>query len=211
MFLSPRRTSPWARGSRAAVLSIHAAGPQPGGAQRVVAEDAREDEDAAESLLTSSSTCSPTRRSSRSPSTATRPRASASRRSSSTTRSTTPTASARSRNITPSSRLISWCWKSCPKCRASPISLDQIYIKSPLTGRCVPLSTLVNVDTKKSGCLSINHQGQFPAVTITFNTAPGVALGEAVEAIQAAMKRDRHAVDAASAASRATPRRSRPR
>src|SRR5207245_5915543 len=62
-------------------------------------------------------------------------------------------------------------------------SLDRLYVKSPLTGGAVPLSTLVDVDTSKVGPLSIAHQGQFPAVTLSFNLQPGVALGEAVEAV----------------------------
>ena len=66
--------------------------------------------------------------------------------------------------------------------------LSKIYIRSPVTGQMLPMSTLVTFDTKKTGYLSINHQSQFPAATISFNTAPGVSLGEAVESIQAAMK-----------------------
>jgi multidrug efflux pump subunit AcrB len=62
-------------------------------------------------------------------------------------------------------------------------SLDLLYVKSPLTGGAVPLSALVNVDSGKGGPLSIAHQGQFPAVTLTFNLQPGVALGQAVDAI----------------------------
>jgi HAE1 family hydrophobic/amphiphilic exporter-1 len=46
----------------------------------------------------------------------------------------------------------------------------------------------VSFDTKKTGFLSINHQSQFPAATVYFNTAPGISLGEAVTAINAAMK-----------------------
>jgi hydrophobe/amphiphile efflux-1 (HAE1) family protein len=65
--------------------------------------------------------------------------------------------------------------------------LNRIYIKSPTTGQMVPVSTLVSFDTKKAGFLAINHQSQFPAATIFFNTAPGVSLGEAVVAINAAM------------------------
>ena len=48
------------------------------------------------------------------------------------------------------------------------------------TAQAVPLSTFVQVDTKPVAPLSISHQSQFPAVTISFNLAPGVALGEAV-------------------------------
>ena len=67
-------------------------------------------------------------------------------------------------------------------------SLDRLYVKSPLTGGAVPLSMLVDVDTSKVGPLSIAHQGQFPAVTLSFNLAPGVALGEAVEAVSQASR-----------------------
>jgi HAE1 family hydrophobic/amphiphilic exporter-1 len=67
-------------------------------------------------------------------------------------------------------------------------SLDLIYVKSPLTGAAVPLSTLVNVDSGKVGPLSVAHQGQFPAVTLSFNLQPGIALGQAVDAINAAAR-----------------------
>ena len=62
----------------------------------------------------------------------------------------------------------------------------RLYLTSPLTGQSVPLSSLVTIDTNQTGFLSINHQGQFPAVTISFNLAPGAALGEAVGAIETA-------------------------
>ena len=62
-------------------------------------------------------------------------------------------------------------------------TLDRLYVKSPLTGGAVPLSSLVDVDSSKVGLLSMSHQGQFPAVTLTFNLRPNVALGEAVDAI----------------------------
>ena len=50
----------------------------------------------------------------------------------------------------------------------------------------VPLSTLVEADTAHIGPLLVSHSGQFPAVTLTFNLPPGVALSQAVEAIQKA-------------------------
>ena len=65
-------------------------------------------------------------------------------------------------------------------------TLDHIYVKSPLTGAAVPLSALVEFNSHKVGPLSINHQGQFPAATLTFNLSAGVALGEAVDAISRA-------------------------
>jgi hydrophobe/amphiphile efflux-1 (HAE1) family protein len=67
-------------------------------------------------------------------------------------------------------------------------SLDRLYIKSPLTGAAVPLSSLVDVNSTTAGPLSIAHQGQFPAVTLSFNLRPGVALGDAVDAIDNASR-----------------------
>jgi multidrug efflux pump subunit AcrB len=67
-------------------------------------------------------------------------------------------------------------------------TLDRLYVKSPLTGQAVPLSTLVDVDSNRVGPLSIAHQGQFPAVTLSFNLQPGIALGQAVEAIDQAAR-----------------------
>ena len=62
----------------------------------------------------------------------------------------------------------------------------------------------------KTRYLSINHQGQFPAVTLSFNLAPGVALGQAVEAIQAPRRRSA-SPRRSPAPSRARRRRSSPR
>ena len=60
-------------------------------------------------------------------------------------------------------------------------ALREIYVRAA-NGTSVPLSTLVH-PTQSSAALSVNHQGQFTAVTISFNAAPGVSLGEAVNAI----------------------------
>ena len=73
-----------------------------------------------------------------------------------------------------------------PELQANLGSFDKLYIKSPLTGGVVPLSTLVQVDASKAGPLQVTHQSQFPSVTLTFNLRPRVALGEAVDAITAA-------------------------
>jgi hydrophobe/amphiphile efflux-1 (HAE1) family protein len=75
-----------------------------------------------------------------------------------------------------------------PDLQHNRASLDRIYVKSPLTGAAVPLSALVDTDSYKVGPLSINHQGQFPAATLSFNLRAGVALGEAVEAISNAVQ-----------------------
>ena len=65
--------------------------------------------------------------------------------------------------------------------KKNPRDLHQVYIRSP-DGGMVPLSSLARLEESQAP-LSINHQGQFPVVTISFNLAPGVSLGEAVEAI----------------------------
>ena len=67
-------------------------------------------------------------------------------------------------------------------------SLDRLYVKSPLTGGLVPLSALVEVDSSRVGPLSVTHQGQFPSVTLGFNLRPGIALGQAVDAITQASR-----------------------
>ncbi|HEY6515191.1 MAG TPA: multidrug efflux RND transporter permease subunit [Steroidobacteraceae bacterium] len=71
-----------------------------------------------------------------------------------------------------------------PKLQEDPNTLRLLYVKSPLTGEMVPLSTLVKFDTHHASVLSINHQNQFPCVTLSFNLAPGSSLGQAVDAIQ---------------------------
>ncbi len=73
-----------------------------------------------------------------------------------------------------------------PGLQQDSLALEKIYVKSPITGDMIPLSTFVKVDTSKTSYLSISHQGQFPAVTLSFNLAPGAALGDAVTAIQQA-------------------------
>jgi hydrophobe/amphiphile efflux-1 (HAE1) family protein len=73
-----------------------------------------------------------------------------------------------------------------PKFQLDPSSLDRIYVKSP-SGNQVPLSTIAHFQLDNTP-LSVNHQGQFPCVTISFNTAPGVSLGEATQIIQRAAK-----------------------
>ncbi|GLK73578.1 efflux RND transporter permease subunit [Ancylobacter dichloromethanicus] len=70
-----------------------------------------------------------------------------------------------------------------PDLQNSPRALDAIYLRSPLTGQQVPLSVLAKWTSLPTSFLSINHQSQFPSVTLSFNLAPGVALGDAVAAI----------------------------
>ncbi|KMN10806.1 multidrug efflux RND transporter permease subunit [Pseudomonas helleri] len=66
------------------------------------------------------------------------------------------------------------------KQRGKAESLNYFYLRSPLTGEMVPLSAVARVDAPTSGPLSISHDGMFPAANLSFNLAPGVALGDAV-------------------------------
>jgi len=75
-----------------------------------------------------------------------------------------------------------------PELQGKLDSLDKIYIKSPTTGDMVPLSAFAKWTTVPVRPLSISHQGQFPAITISFNLAQGVALGQATDAVQNAMQ-----------------------
>jgi multidrug efflux pump len=71
-----------------------------------------------------------------------------------------------------------------PDFQMNPAKLQDIYVKSA-NGGAVPLAAFAHFESG-SAPLSINHQGQFPAVTISFNLAPGVALGDATKAIEQA-------------------------
>ena len=63
----------------------------------------------------------------------------------------------------------------------NPSSLDNIYVKSS-NGTQVPLSAFTHF-VEKPAALAINHQGQFPAATISFNLAPGKSIGDAVTVV----------------------------
>jgi HAE1 family hydrophobic/amphiphilic exporter-1 len=69
-----------------------------------------------------------------------------------------------------------------PEFQAGPDDLARIYLKTT-NGTVVPLSTVTKFEPTV-GPLQVNHQGQQPAVTISFNLAPGFSLGQAVDAIQ---------------------------
>jgi hydrophobe/amphiphile efflux-1 (HAE1) family protein len=66
-------------------------------------------------------------------------------------------------------------------------TLNKLYVRSN-TGQAVPLSSFISWSTAPVQPLSISHQSQFPATTISFNLAQGAALGEAVDAINEAMR-----------------------
>ena len=69
-----------------------------------------------------------------------------------------------------------------PRFQKSPDSLKDIYVRSA-SGEEIPLSAFTRAETVAVP-LAINHQGQFPATTLSFNLAPGVSLGDAVRAIE---------------------------
>jgi hydrophobe/amphiphile efflux-1 (HAE1) family protein len=74
-----------------------------------------------------------------------------------------------------------------PELQGNLDTLNKIYVKSPTTGDQVPLSTFATWTSVPVRSLSISHQGQFPAITISFNLAQGMALGQATDAVQKAM------------------------
>ena len=74
-----------------------------------------------------------------------------------------------------------------PELQGNLDTLNKLYIRSPTTGDQVPLSAFAKWTSVPVRPLSISHQGQFPAITISFNLAQGAALGQATEAVQRAM------------------------
>ncbi len=73
-----------------------------------------------------------------------------------------------------------------PELQGETETLQRLYVKSPTTGEQVPLAAFAKWSTRGVVPLAVTHQGQFPAVTISFNLAPGASLGQATDAIQAA-------------------------
>jgi len=69
-----------------------------------------------------------------------------------------------------------------PEFQRDPTALSMLYVRSA-NGSLIPLDTVVKVSTD-AGPLTVSHTGQLPSVTISFNLRPGVALGDAVEAVQ---------------------------
>jgi HAE1 family hydrophobic/amphiphilic exporter-1 len=73
-----------------------------------------------------------------------------------------------------------------PALRGRGDSLNWLYLRSPKTGQMVPLAEVAKIEPLDNGPLSISHNGMSPAVNISFNLAPGVALGEAVTLVEQA-------------------------
>ena len=75
--------------------------------------------------------------------------------------------------------------EAAPSIGADPSALDRINVSTP-SGDQAPLSAFTRL-SETTAPLSVNHHGQFPAATISFNLAPGVALGQATQAIERAV------------------------
>ena len=69
-----------------------------------------------------------------------------------------------------------------PRDQRAPSDLSKLYLRT-VTNQPIPLSAISTVRTTL-GPVLVNHQGLLPAVTISFNLAPGVSLGQAVEEIR---------------------------
>jgi multidrug efflux pump len=74
-----------------------------------------------------------------------------------------------------------------PSAQQDPAALKSIYVPATTGGKLVPLSAFARYEPS-STALSVNHQGIFPAITISFNLAPGASLGPAVLDIEAATR-----------------------
>ncbi len=129
---------------------------------------------------TSPATCSSRTRRSTSRSTATRPRRWASRRRRSRRRCTTPTARGRSPRSTRPTTSTRSSW-SCCRSTSCGRSRSRCSTSQSTSGKLVPLSAVARLESG-FGPLTVNHSGQLPSVTISFNLTPGVPLGDAVNA-----------------------------
>jgi hydrophobe/amphiphile efflux-1 (HAE1) family protein len=70
-----------------------------------------------------------------------------------------------------------------PRYQEDASALDRLYVRSTTTGQLVPMSVLTRYESSVAP-LTINHQDQFPSVTLSFNLAPGYSLGDAIDAIR---------------------------
>jgi len=92
-----------------------------------------------------------------------------------------------------------------PRYQADPRALSLLYFKNS-NGKLIPLDTMANVVTE-TGPQTINHYGQLPSATISFNLKPGASLGEVVNRIQTIADASCRSLSAPS--SKARPRPSR--
>jgi multidrug efflux pump len=73
--------------------------------------------------------------------------------------------------------------EATPRLQQKPVDLQHIYIKTATSGE-VPLSAFTRIE-EHNAPLAVNHQGQFPVTTVSFNLAPNASLGDAVKAVNA--------------------------
>ena len=71
-----------------------------------------------------------------------------------------------------------------PALRGQTDSLNWLHLRSAKTGQMVPLAEVARLEPPETGAVSINHLGMAPAVNLSFNLAPGVALGDAVKLLE---------------------------
>ncbi len=102
---------------------------------------------------------------------------------------TTPSARGRSRRSIRRSTTTRSFWRACRNFRPAG-DLSRIFVKTT-NGTAVPLSAVTTISSPTVGPLQVNHQGQQPSVTISFNLAPGFSLGQAVDAIQQLEREER--------------------
>jgi multidrug efflux pump len=96
-----------------------------------------------------------------------------------------------------------------PRMASGPSALESVFVESG-SGRPVPLASIARV-TERSAALLINHVGQFPAVTVSFNLGAGASLGEAVKPRSSAPPRSWSCPRRSRCSSRARRTRSAPR
>ncbi len=103
----------------------------------------------------------------------------------STTHFTTPSASAVSPTMFTALNQYHVVMEAAPQFWQNPEFLREVFVSAP-NGSQVPLSAPFAVYQPETAPLTVNHQGLFPAVTISFNLAPNASLGEAVDQIETA-------------------------
>ena len=80
-------------------------------------------------------------------------------------------------------------FEASPLLQATPELFQSVYLLSPSTGQTVPLSLFVHVGAPTTNNVTVAHQNEYPAATLSFNLAPGVALSQATQVVQAARDR----------------------
>ncbi len=77
-------------------------------------------------------------------------------------------------------------FEATPLLQATPQLFQSVYLLSPTTGQAVPLSLFVRVGAPTTNNVTVAHQNEYPAATLSFNLAPGVALSQATQLVQQA-------------------------